>query len=389
MTQQDIIHELNRLVVGYNLNWDTVKTDADRAIMKINAYLGAEYPMMSKIMVSPKHRYTIKLKGVERPIFPERYILTVVIPYIASEVLARDEEFTTIYNKYAMDFENGLFDMFQNEYNKVPPVFRQDSDVGVFFTEGTPEYVKQKEKPVFDFSFNVYYDFNFDEYYNTQKFTTDLSKYPFGSTAVVKDSTVQEFISGIYAYTFKGWSRDKFTPNVIYSVGDTITDITEDIYLYAVWEKDCVLKVTNNKLEIKPEYISKVKYLNIPAHIEGVRFSSIASNFAKDASNLVSVTLPNVDFTIEAHAFSNATLTELVFPDYDYLRNKPSIVIQSGAIHNTSIMNLYIPYSVATITVSGISGVPYIQCEVDPRPESYHTNFANTYTKIEWGVPNG
>ena len=143
-----------------------------------------------------------ELKGVERPIFPERYILTVVIPYIASEVLARDEEFTTIYNKYVMDFENGIFDMFQNEYNKVPPVFRQDSDVGVFFTEGTPEYVKQKEKPVFDFSFNVYYDFNFAEYYNTQKFTTDLSKYPFGGSVIVKDSTVQEFISGIYLRLF-------------------------------------------------------------------------------------------------------------------------------------------------------------------------------------------
>ena len=142
MTQQDMINELNKMVIGYNINWDMIKYDADKAIMKINSHLGAEYPMMSDIMLSPNHRYTIKYNNMDLPIFPERYILTVVIPFIATEVLARDEEFTTIYNKYAMDFENGLFDMFQNEFNKVLPVFRQDPDVGVFFSKDTKEYEK-------------------------------------------------------------------------------------------------------------------------------------------------------------------------------------------------------------------------------------------------------
>ena len=65
MTQQDIINELNKMVIGYNINWDMIKYDADKAIMKINAHLGAEYPMMSNIMLSPNHRYTIKYKVPE------------------------------------------------------------------------------------------------------------------------------------------------------------------------------------------------------------------------------------------------------------------------------------------------------------------------------------
>ena len=140
MTQQDIVNELNRMVIGYNINWDMIKYDADRAIMRINSHLGAEYPMISQVLLSPNHRYTITKNGHEYPIFPERYLLTVVIPFIATEILARDEEFTTIYNKYVVDFENGLFDMFQNEYNKVPLVFRQDTDVGVFFDKDHPNH---------------------------------------------------------------------------------------------------------------------------------------------------------------------------------------------------------------------------------------------------------
>ena len=145
MRQIDIINELNKMVIGYNITWDMIKYDADRAIMKINAHLGAEYPMMSEIMLSPEHRYVLSYKNVDTPIFPERYILTVVIPFIATEVLARDEEFTTIYNKYAMDFENGLFDMFQNEFNRVPLVFRQDPDIGVFFDKGIKEHKYTKK----------------------------------------------------------------------------------------------------------------------------------------------------------------------------------------------------------------------------------------------------
>ena len=43
MTQQDIVEELNRIIVGYNITWDRIKYDADRAIEKINNHLGGTF----------------------------------------------------------------------------------------------------------------------------------------------------------------------------------------------------------------------------------------------------------------------------------------------------------------------------------------------------------
>ena len=41
MLKQRDIERLNRLTIGYNITWDDVKYDADRAIDKINAFLGS------------------------------------------------------------------------------------------------------------------------------------------------------------------------------------------------------------------------------------------------------------------------------------------------------------------------------------------------------------
>lgn len=390
MTQQDIVNELNRMVVGYNINWQMIKYDADRAIMKINAHLGAEYPMMSKIMLSPKHRYVLTVGHVEKPIFPERYILTVVIPFIATEVLARDEEFTTIYNKYAMDFENGLFDMFQNEYNKVPLAFRQDKDVGVFFSTDRPEHKlhEDRDKDLPEFVFNVYYHFNFEEYVPTTKFTVDLNKYKYGVEVSVKDSTVPGFIHDIYYYEFEGWTRDTIASTVVYQAGDTI-EADSDVHLYAKWNKICVLDVSDaGELSFNATYVDKVTNIIIPVYVDGKLVKSIASNFSKDATNLVAVTLPKTNLTIKAGAFSNTSLRSLILPPYDYIRDYPTVIMNSGAVKDTSIEHLYIPYSVATISGSGIKGVPYINCEIASRPSSWDISWTDS-ANIKWGVPNG
>lgn len=390
MTQQDIINELNKMVIGYNINWDMIKYDADKAIMKINAHLGAEYPMMSNIMLSPNHRYTIKYKNMDLPIFPERYILTVVIPFIATEVLARDEEFTTIYNKYAMDFENGLFDMFQNEFNKVLPVFRQDPDVGVFFSKDTEEYKNHKriDKELPEISYNVYYHFN-QEYTNMKQFTMDPKKYKYGSTLVVKDSTLQEFVKGIYAYTFEGWALNPDGDGVLYQADDEILNITTDIHLYAKWVPTCILDIINGEVNINPNYKDKVIELNIPPVIKGSRVSSIASNFDRDAFNLVSVTLPRVNLVINKNAFTQ--VHRLLLPDYDYLREYPTFVeIKSGAICSDNLYYLYIPYSVSKIETNGITKVQKIQCEVETELSSWEPNWTDLDLKyVEWGVVNG
>lgn len=388
MTQQDIINELNKRVIGYNINWQMIKYDADQAIMKINSYLGAEYPMMSKIMMSPKHRYTLTVNGVERPIFPERYILTVVIPFIATEVLARDEEFTTIYNKYAMDFENGLFDMFQNEYRKVPLQFRQDPDVGVFFTSDTPDKCKELDKNLPEFKFNIYYHFNFNEYPHVQQFTCDEIKYAYGKEAIIKSPVIDSFIQDHYCMEFKHWCTSPLDiDNIKYDPGDTIT-VEHDMHLYAIWDKVDILENATGVVNIKEDYKKAITNLVIPNFVDGVLVTTIPDEFDKDTS-LISVTLPKTDLYIKQGAFTNPKLQTLVFPAYDYLRDKPSIVIENAAIVGTSVDHLYLPYSVSTIGGNGIKGVPYISCEINSRPSSWAKDFALNYTEIKWGVANG
>jgi hypothetical protein len=133
LTQQNIVDRLNQLTLRYNLTWSDIKYDADKAIIRINDFLGAKFPLMSDVLLSPQSTYTARVDEVDTPFFNESYIHSVVIPFIAMEVLARDEEFTTIYNKYATEVEEGLFSMFQREFNKVPLVFRQSPmDGGIF-----------------------------------------------------------------------------------------------------------------------------------------------------------------------------------------------------------------------------------------------------------------
>ena len=391
MTQQDIVNELNRIVVGYNINWDTIKFDADRAIMKINAYIGANYPMMSEIMLSPKHRYALNVKGSMRPIFPERYILTVVIPYIATEVLARDEEFTTIYNKYAMDVENGLFDMFQNEYNRVPYAFRQDADIGVFYSNEHPYSKVHGIVPDKDFTFNIYYHINSD-YKPVQNYTFDLDTYVYGAEAQIKNSTVLNYIQGIYFYDFAGWNTDPNGRGESFKYGD-ICKIKGDIHLYAMWDKECVLSVTNGIVTIKKDYAADITELIIPEYVEGKLVTTIHGNFVKDAVNIKSVTLPNTDVTLKANSFNcgNKYLGRIIFPAYDYLRGKPSYIIEGWAIGANALLDLYIPYSVKSIAASGIVGVPLVQCEVpeSEKPADWNEKCFNDCKQIEWGVSHG
>lgn len=390
MTQQDIVNELNRIVVGYNINWDTIKTDADRAIMKINSYLSADYPMISQIMLSPKHRYTVSIGGVDQPIFPERYILTVVVPFIALEILARDEEFTTIYNKFSVDLENGLFDMFQNEYNKVPIVFRQNRDVGVFFSEDHPQHIIH-EHVLPDFSFNVIYHINFDGVF-AQKFNIDEYKYAYGSTATVQDSVVKYFIHDIYLYKFAGWSRETVAVTRYINAEDSIK-ITSDVHLYAQWEKQCILEVDKGTGEVSiiehSEYDVRhnIRMLNIPIYVQGKLVKVIPKDFDTNTS-LVSLTLPQCNLTIKEGAIT--TVENLVLPAYDYLRSFPKVTIETGAI-KAPLRQLYIPYSVRSIGEVGITNTEYIICEIDKPPVEWANIWYNdTYTQgVEWGVANG
>lgn len=392
MTQQELMQYLNRLTVGYRLIWDDVKYDADKAINKINDYLGTCYPDMSDVMIAPHSTYSIIVKGKPLPIFPKRYIISIVIPYIASEVLARDEEFTTIYNKYLVEVEEGLYNMFQNEFNKVPPMFRQDKDEGVFFAVDHPLHkVSMHKQNIPEIRFNIHYHINNPDIDIIDTFVQDLNTYKYGETVEVQtiDNT---FIhaTGAYAYEFKCWSYDIIDLN---NYAEDEIKITSDVHLYALWNKIDTLQIADGVVSIKDDYNDKLTRLIIPKYIGNEYVTTIGPNCYCDCTS--EIMLPQINLTIDTDAFKGYK-GKLILPRYDYIRNSPNITIKVNAIGvdvytylKEGAPILYLPYSVKTIESNGVASTK-IECEIekDSTPIGWATDCFTT-DDVTYGVSNG
>ena len=324
------------------------------------------------------------------------YILTVVIPFIASEVLARDEEFTTIYNKYVLDFENGLFDMFQNEFNKVPAVFRQDLDAGVYFAEGTPQHKvsMDAEKNLPKFIFDIHYH-NTNPYIDLPEILFDAYAYEYGTTAKVLDmpEASKQIISksGAFAYKFKGWSKDPRIVTELVPIGTEIL-MTEDLHLYTVWERESTLNLTDGAVTIKPEYQSVLTYLEIPDYINGKIVTTIPGRFSGDSGNLKTIVLPTYLTRVSRFAFTNLSIVDIIFPEYNGINN---IIIESEAIYMegpSNITSIYLPRSISTIGAYAftINHNIVINCEVleENKPAEWVEGWSGNHT-VNWGVYNG
>lgn len=133
MKRSELITELNRMTLRYNLTWSDIKSDADKAIHQVNNLLGTDYPMLSKIMLSDNSEYSERVDDEDVPIIKDVYFYSVIIPFMAMEILARDEEFTTIFSKYQQEYMQGKFQMFSNEFNHVPDRYKRARVEGVFF----------------------------------------------------------------------------------------------------------------------------------------------------------------------------------------------------------------------------------------------------------------
>lgn len=133
MKRSELITELNRMTLRYNLTWSDIKSDADKAIHQVNNLLGTDYPMLSKIMLSDNSEYSERVDDEDVPIIKDVYFYSVIIPFMAMEILARDEEFTTIFSKYQQEYMQGKFQMFSNEFNHVPDRYKRERVEGVFF----------------------------------------------------------------------------------------------------------------------------------------------------------------------------------------------------------------------------------------------------------------
>lgn len=362
LTQQDIVNRLNQLTLRYNLTWDDIKYDADKAIVRINNFMGTKYPKMSEHLVAPDSTYTVNAGGVLYEIFPEEYIHGIVIPFIAMEVLARDEEFTTIYNKYHKDVEDSLFDMFQNEFNKVPYVFRQNPDQGVFFTAGNraDRFRRNDKEQLPTFKFRVYYHTNTMNIAGVQQdgvqqiTVEDTYAYEYGDKVIVRDyeHTLLSY-DGTMAYSLLGWAygRNLVTETLI-EPGTELT-IKSDIHLYAQWTSEPTLNIFNDEVSIKNNYRETLTNLIIPDYIGGQLVQKISSYFCgnpsipgeKLAHNLLSITLPTYLTHIKTRAFDGFKGNVLVFKP-----SESSVTIDTLAFNNTpNLTSIVIPENVETI----------------------------------------
>lgn len=413
LTQQQLVDQLNRLTVHYNVDWESIKYDADKAIYKINSFLGANYPKMSERLLGPQDTYTVKDKdGFEDPIFPEEFMHSVVIPYIASEILARDEEFTTIYNKYLMEIEEGLFTMFQKVFNKVPFVFRQDPEMGVFFAVDTSQGVEQRNKinQLPEYKYRVYYHINNDDIVlgddTSNLFASDNTAYEYGKKAKLLGwTTVLLSYTGALAYHFKGWSRNIVQVTEDYIVPDSIVEMTNDLHLYAQWDIVSTLFIDTDgsnygRIRIKPEYMKSISYLEIPDRVNNVVVKKIAPNFLTKnslgvsmvADRLAMISLPKFLVSIDSLAFANGSALErVVFKETPVSMAYTGISIGSLAFANTPLLkSILLPTNVVAVGESAFPGVDNkdfrIRCRTLERNVIWKTNIQEGWDE-EWYEP--
>jgi len=394
MTQQDILNRLKSFNITTHVTWDLIKYDADEAINKINDYLGTAYPKMSEVLQSPLHSYSVELCGKKIPIFPDRYINSVVIPFIASEILAREEEFTTVYNKYIMDVENGLFSMFQNEFNRVPLMFRQSPDEGVFFEEQHP--VRPATIDVLGFHVHYHINLGDDAGYYTKDITFDPTAYTIKDSIIVKDITQPIVVNtdlGYYCYKFRGWSRDPriTTEPIIYEPGDEILNPISDIHFYAVWDKQLTILVgIDGYVSIKYEFLNKIKHLRLPAVVNGRTITKLPNDFI-NYNGIQSVTLPSTLEVIERGAFKSYG-GEVIFPKYNANTLSPNIRIQTDAFDEyCDIDTVYLPRSVAAIATGAFKCTTVFLCEYVEhlKPDAWEDGWHTEGSTVVWEVTNG
>lgn len=408
ITQQDLINRLNQLTLRYNLTWNDIKYDADKAIAKINAYLGTNYPPISQVMLNNLSGYSMNASGYRVEIFPDEYFHSVVIPYIAMEVLARDEEFTTIYNKYMSELEDGLFTMFQKEFNRVPMAFRQTNDRGVFFAEDTAlaKVARNLTENLPTFRFRVYYHVNNSAIIlstlTAAHFLEDNRAYDYQEKATILGWDINLILysfNGTTAYKFAGWDLDPIHGDTTSApvTGDEVV-MTNDIHLYAVWEEESTLDYNAfTGLSIKTKHASSLTYLEIPNYVDGQLVKKISTDFSLNAINLETIVLPAYLELISGNAFAGFMGSHIIFKETPTSGLYPGITLSSNSFYNTpNLTEIVLPTNIVTIesgafpTVVNKRMIIYCRYLETNKPgnweDDWYTPSNGTYiVQVRWG----
>jgi len=399
ITQQEIVDEINRLTLHYNVSWQDIKMDADRAIGKINNFLGTIFPKMSEVLDAPSRPYAFRSGSTEAldvAYFDDEYVWSIIVPFVAMQVLARDEEFTLVYQKYEKDVNDGLFDMFQQSFNTVPMAFRQNPDVGVFFASESAKGIIARNNladlPVY--KFKVYYHVNDSNIVMSADvpFVSDPTAHLYGALAIIRDWDEEVLsVDGVWAYTFDGWYKDPgLVSNADCAVGAEVKMIT-DVHLYAKWIRTSTLTCTpTGTVSIKDEYIPMLVNLVIPNIVDNSMVRVISERFlwnnagTVSAENLVSITLPDYLTTIETFGFYNFLGTEIIFPTTikDDLTYEGITISEYAFAMCDNLLSIVLPANIAAIEtgafprVAAITRKIYCRILEQNKPDAWATGWA-------------
>jgi hypothetical protein len=265
--------------------------------------------------------------------------------------------------------------MFQNEFNRVPFIFRQNPDQGVFFPSGSSvgkriRHNLKEDMPTF--KFRVYYHINNPEITlgSGVQFVSDNNTYLYQEEATIKgipDETFYISADGTKAFHFNGWTRgrNQFTSET--TVGAKIKMIS-DVHLYAQWREVSTLSVNDfGAVSIKTTYAPHIINLVIPDTLVGsVPLVSLVSEFTAESPFLERIVLPKYLLTIPDNCFAGFRGSEIIFPERTLSENDPGISIGTNAFHNTpNLTYIYLPYCVTAIQQSAFPSRLIVDVEND------------------------
>lgn len=254
LTKTNIVNRINRLQTSFKVKWEDIVDDLDMAIDKINSWLGTKYPPVSEVLhdyAEEDKTYSYRAGGKDVEFFPNKYFMNIVIPFVITQILAKDEEFTAIYAKYQNDIDENLLLMTAQEINNVP-YHLIDAPKGVYFQNPDPDFGRNPEayfnrKIKMDLPrIRVKYDWNIDSNYIKGFVDKPL---PVDNNSYEKGTQYMPSILGTNDYTpmlvddkatvlavFLGWS---LRPDGEVIPTGYIT-LEEDVTFYAQWDYDII-----------------------------------------------------------------------------------------------------------------------------------------------------
>lgn len=415
LTRKEMVDRLNQLTLKYNLTWEQVRFDMAKALDEINFLMGTDYPKFEDKLINDNSTYTIRIKGVDREIIKEEYFHSVIFPYVAMEILAREEEFTTVYSKYEAELEKGKFKMFSNEFNHVPDYFKRSVPEGVMFPTGHPRNPINHNKPikVDRPEFRIRYHINNDEMIKPEHFVEDTNLYSYNDKAIILDYGMAHFShDGLKLFTFAGWKVNKYNHSDIDYVGDAEIVVKDDLDLYAMWNEEYTVRVSDGVLSIKQAYRESIPHLHIPEYVGGQRVTALDTEFLQvtsGTSNLNSIILPASISLIKERAFSGYKGSTIEFTEHDITPKYPALTIKAGAFEDTeNLANITLPYALMYMEGKIFPEMPDVQMHrtinirrsKDEMKALNHTRYTDieteafgensgTYTRtVNWGYSN-